>query len=337
MSAEYFHWGILGPGRIAYSFADGVRVVLGADVYAIGSRSQERAKSFAEYYSAPKAYDSYEALVNDPDVDAVYIATPHRFHFENAMLCLNAGKPVLCEKPLTVNAAQARTLFEAARAKNLFLMEGMWSRYFPLYQQVRQWVDAGEIGTIRLITSTFGSRVPRNLEDRLLNHDLAGGALLDIGVYNVALSQWILGGKNPVSFTAYSNLGETNVDELTSVSLAYDDGSVSQFTCTLQAPCGNDIFIYGTQGHIHVHPPIWASTRATLVKLGPATQEGAVQELTVTLPFRSSGFEYEIEDAMHCIRLGQLESPSMTHADTLANLDLMDQIRARVGLKYSFE
>ena len=328
MSAENFRWGILGPGRIAYNFADAIGVIPGAQVYAVGSRSLERAKSFAQKYGAPKAYNLYEALVNDPDVDAVYIATPHRFHFENAMLCLNAGKPVLCEKPLTVNAAQARTLIETARVRNLFLMEGLWSRYFPLYQQVRQWVEAGEIGTIKLVTSTFGSNVPRILEDRMLNHELAGGALLDMGVYNVAISQWVYR-KNPASFTAYSYLGETHVDELTSVSLVYDDGAVSQFTCNMLVQSANDMFIYGTKGHIHVHPPLWASTRATLVTQG--------QELTISRPFRSSGFEYEIEDAMRCIRAGLLESPSMSHADTLANMTLMDQIRARVGLKYSFE
>jgi dihydrodiol dehydrogenase / D-xylose 1-dehydrogenase (NADP) len=328
MSAENFRWGILGPGRIAYRFADGVRAVQGAEVYAVGSRSQERAASFAEFYGAPKAYGSYEALVDDPDVDAVYIATPHRYHYENTLLCLNAGKPVLCEKPFTVNAAQAKELFDLAHEENLFLMEGLWSRYFPLYQKVRQWVQDGEIGEIRVMTSTFGSNVPRLLDDRMLNHELAGGALLDMGVYPIAISQWIFG-KNPVSFTATSLLGETAVDELTSVSLVYDDGAVSQFTCNMQAQSVNDAYVYGTKGYIHVHPPLWASTRASLVKED--------QELTVSRPFRATGFEYEIEDAMRCMRLGLLESPVMTHADTLANMELMDKIRGQVGLKYSFE
>lgn len=249
MSAENFRWGILGPGRIAYKFADAFEVIPGAQVYAVGSRSLERAKSFAQNYGAPKAFDSYDALVNDPDVDAVYIATPHRFHFENAMLCLNAGKPVLCEKPLTVNAAQARTLFETARARKLFLMEGLWSRYFPLYRQVRQWLEAGEIGPVQLVTSTFGFTVPHNHEDRLLDHELAGGTLLDMGVYNIALSQWIFEGKNPVSFTAFSSLGETNVDELTSVSLVYADGAVSQFTCNILVPSAAVGLHPGHPGH----------------------------------------------------------------------------------------
>ena len=333
MSTQNFRWGILAPGRIAHKFADGVRAVPGAEVYAVGSRSLERARAFADIYGASKVYASYEELANDADVDAVYIATPHRFHYENTLTCLNAGVPVLCEKPFTVNAAQARELFDLAKAKNLFLMEGLWSRFFPLYRQVRQWVETGEIGEVRLMTSTFGANVPRNIEDRLLAHELAGGSLLDQGVYPIAISQWVFG-KDPVSFTAASQLGETRVDELTSVSLVYDDGAVSQFTTTLQVQGANDIYIYGTKGHIHVHPPLWASTRATLVKPGPA---GETSELTVSLPFRASGFEYEIEDAMGCIRQGLLESTGMTHAATLANMELMDKIRAQVGFKYDFE
>lgn len=328
METNLFRWGVIGPGRIAHKWARGLSTVEGATLHAVASRNVDRSKAFAQEFHAARAYDSYEALVSDPEIDAVYVATPHRFHYENAMLCLDADKPVLCEKPLTVNAGQARELVEKARAKGLFLMEGLWTRYFPIYHQVRQWLDKGEIGQVRLLTSTFGVRVPRDLEDRLLNPDLAGGALLDMGVYNIAISQWVYG-QDPQSFAAQSYLGETNVDELTTVNLHYEDGAASQFTCSLRVTCTNDLWIYGTEGHIRIHPMFWDTTRATRVTEG--------QELTVIEPFRGTGFEYEIEEAVRCIRQGKLESSTMPHAHTLANMELMDGIRAEIGLKYSFE
>jgi predicted dehydrogenase len=328
MKATIFRWGIIGPGRIAHQFAEGLSVIDNALLHAVGSRNQRRARNFADQYGAPQAYDSYEALVKDPEVDAIYIATPHRFHYDNALLCLDAGKPVLCEKPLTVNAVEAKALIEIAQNKNLFLMEALWTRHLPIYQQVREWLDGDKIGEVRLLTSTFGFKALQDPQDRLLNHELAGGALLDIGVYNIAISQWVLR-RNPLSFTAWSHLGETNVDELTAVNLVYDDDVVSQFTCTFRAQTTNDFWIFGAEGHIRIHSPFWDAKAATLVTAG--------RELTVTAPYRSTGFEYETEEAMYCIRRGKIESPVMSHADTLANMELMDGIRAAVGLSYTFE
>ncbi|HYF64449.1 MAG TPA: Gfo/Idh/MocA family oxidoreductase, partial [Herpetosiphonaceae bacterium] len=272
--------------------------------------------------------DSYEALAADPEVDAVYIATPHRYHREQALLCLEAGKAVLCEKPLTVNAAETAALIELARAKNVFLMEALWTRYLPVYRHVREWLDAGLIGDVELISSTFGFAMTRDPNDRILNHELAGGGLLDLGVYNVAMSQWVMG-RDPVEIAAQARIGETNVDELTSASLRYDDGSVSQFTCTIRAGTANEFAIYGRGGHIRVHNIFCAATAATLVTAG--------KELTVSEPFRATGFEYQIEEAMRCMQAGLLESPSMTHAQSLANMTTMDRIRAAIGLRYSFE
>lgn len=328
MSANLFHWGVIGPGKIAHKFAEGLQVVDDAVLYAVGSRSQERAVGFAEKYGASQSYGSYEALVSDPEVDGIYIATPHRFHHENALLCLDAGKPVLCEKPLTVNASQAKELIETARAKDLFLMEALWTRFLPIYRCVREWLDAGAIGEVRLLVSTFCFQPPRDPEHRTLNHELAGGALLDIGVYNVAISQWVYG-VSPQSFTVQGYLGETNVDELLAVSMRYGEIATSQFTCGFVVKAVNDFYIYGTEGHIRIHPMFWGATQATLV-----TQE---RELTVTEPFRANGFEYQTEEAMRCIRDGEFESPIMPHAHTLSNMELMDGIRAEIGLRYSFE
>jgi predicted dehydrogenase len=235
---------------------------------------------------------------------------------------------VLCEKPLTVNAAEADQLISAARENKTFLMEAMWSRYIPILQQVRQWLDEERIGAVKLLTSTFGFKAVRDLEDRAFNPNLGGGALLDLGVYNISISQWLLD-EDPVSFATQGTIGETKVDELTAVNLLYEDGVVSQFTCNMISENVNDMFVYGTEGHIRIHPNFWNTSAATLVSGG--------QEMTETRPYRKNGFEYQIEEAITCIRAGLLESPRMPHSQTLANMHLMDGIRAEIGLSYPFE
>lgn len=328
MNSSPFRWGILGPGRIAHRFAQALDEVGDARLVAVASRSSEHGRDFAQQYGASAYYDSNEAFASDPEVDAIYIASPHRFHHAQARLCLEAGKPVLCEKPFTVNAAQAADLIQLAQKKDLFLMEALWSRYLPIYGQVRTWLDHGEIGAVKLVSSAFCFRPERDPSDRKFNHELAGGALLDLGVYNISLSQWIAG-DNPSSVSAVAELGDTGVDELTAVTLAYPQDVVAQFTCSYLFDAVNDLNIYGTNGHIRIHANFWQSTEATL--------SGQGKELVASLPFRRNGFEYQIEEAISCIRGGMGESKHMPLAGTLANMKTMDQIREQIGLKYSFE
>jgi predicted dehydrogenase len=328
MSGKKFNWGILGPGRIAHQFADGLKAIDNASLYAVASSNLERAKAFANEYGGAKTYNSYEALINDPQVDGIYIATPHRFHFKNIMQCLNVGKPVLCEKPLTVNAAEARQLVKTARENKVFLMEALWTRFLPIYDVVRQWLDDNTIGDISLMVGNFGFNAPKEKDDRWQNPELAGGTLLDMGIYPIAISQWVMRAQ-PKSFVAMAHLGKTGVDELTTVLLKYENDVISQFHSSFLSNHVNDFLIYGSKGHIRIHPNFWESTQASLVTNG--------QELTVSRPLRASGFEYQIEEAMRCIRAGLLESPGISHADILANMELMDSIRAEIGLKYPFE
>ena len=328
MSNRKFNWGILGPGRIAHNFAKGLKVIDDASLYAVASSNIERAKEFADEYGGAKTYNSYEALVDDPEVDGAYIATPHRFHFENVMLCLNAGKPVLCEKPLTVNAAETRELIKTSREKNVFLMEALWTRYLPIYPVIRQWLDEKAIGDISLMVGTFGANVPKDKDDRWQNPELAGGTLLDMGIYPIAISQWVMRAQ-PKSFVAMAHIGNTGIDELTTFSLKYENDVISQSHSSFMSNHVNDFLIYGSKGYIRIHPAFWASTKATLVT--------GDKESTASRPLRASGFEYQAEEAMRCIRAGLLESPGMSHADTLANMELMDGIRAEIGLKYPFE
>ncbi|MCB0749863.1 MAG: Gfo/Idh/MocA family oxidoreductase [Ignavibacteriae bacterium] len=328
MNSKTFNWGIIGPGRIAHKFAEATSVIDNCEIYAVASRDVKKAEEFSKQYNAEKTYSSYEDLVNDKNIDAVYIATPHPFHYEQTKLALEAGKNVLCEKPFTVNAKQAKELLDLAKEKNLFLMEALWTRFLPIYKLVRNWLDEKILGETILLTSTFGYAFERNLIDRKFNHALAGGALLDLGVYSIAISQWVLR-KDPISFSASGFLGETNVDEMTAVNLNYGDRVVSQFSCNLLSKNDNSFIIYGSKGKIEIHNMFWAATKATL------TIDG--KEITEERPFKATGFEYQIEEVINCIKNGKLQSDEMTHERTLANLLLMDNIRKEIGLQYSFE
>lgn len=328
MAKKEIRWGVLGPGKIADRFARCVAVVDGARIHAVASRSPERGMKFAKKYKVPSVYTSYQDLAADPEIDVIYIATPHNFHYQNTRLCLEAGKHVLCEKPLTVNAAESERLFLLAKEKNLFLMEAMWTYFLPIYAVVRQWLDSGKIGEITLMTSSFGFKPARNEEGRLFNLELAGGTLLDIGIYNLAVSRWVVQ-QEVKSFTILGRVGTTGVDELVTGSLEFASGAISQFSCTFLSKTVNDFIIYGTEGRIHIHPDFWGPTKATLL-----TKTG---EKTVEKPFRATGFEYEIEEVGRCLQAGLLESPVMPHALTLASMRLMDAIRAELGVVYPQE
>ncbi|MBN2434196.1 MAG: Gfo/Idh/MocA family oxidoreductase [Spirochaetes bacterium] len=325
---EKVNWGIIGPGRIAESFAKGIAFVDNAVLHSVASSRKERADVFAGKYSVKNSYGSYSEMLDDPGLDAVYIATPHSFHYDNVKLCLNAGKSVLCEKPLTINEKMGRELVDLARSKNLFFMEALWSRFLPVYTDVRDWLDSSKIGDIRLICANFGINVPYDLNDRWYNPDLAGGALLDLGVYPIAVTQWILN-ENPVTVKAEAVMTETKVDQLTAGVLKYPSGVIMQMNCGFAAQALNDLKIYGSKGSITIHHCFWATDSATL--------ETEDNKLTVTRPFKASGFEYEIDAATKAIINGEVECSGITLDNTLGTLRVMDDIRNQIGLKYPFE
>ena len=323
-----FKWGILGPGRIAKKFADAVWKIPNASIYAIASRSSSDPEQLKHTFNAEKCYTSYEELAADTKVDAIYIATPHRFHYENIKLCMNAEKAVLCEKSFTVNANQADEVFKLSQSKQIFLMEALWTRFLPIYGQVRQWLDAGEIGNICNTESTFGFKAPRNAQDRLFNLQLAGGALLDIGVYNTTLMQWVFQ-RNPHTITAVGQIGETGIDETVSTIMSYENGAFAQFTCSFQAQMLNQFVITGTNGIIIVHSNFWEASQASLIKNGKTR--------TVKKRLEINGFEYQIKASMRAIHEGAIDCPQMTQTDTLANMRTLDTIRQQIGLRYPFE
>lgn len=325
MPNTVFNWGVLAPGRIAHQFAQALPAVANARLYAVASHNPQRGAAFAQTYGAERVYSDYAALAADPMVDAVYIANPHALHPDAVRLCLDAGKPVLCEKPLTVSSAQAQALFERAAVRGVFLMEALWTRFLPAWQQVRTWLDAGRIGELRLIASTFGATIPLAPEDRWLNPKLAGGVLLDMGIYCVAMSQFVMQ-RPPQRIVADSQIGATGVDERSSVILNYGDAA-SQFTCSFHSALENRFTIYGSHGTICVAPNFWAATRACLRPTDSA-------EEVFDAPFRANGFEYQIEAAMHSIRAGLRQNPVIPWRDTVENLSITDAVRAQVGVRY---
>jgi predicted dehydrogenase len=324
---ETVRWGILGPGRIARKFALALRESEDAILAAVGSRSRDRAEAFAREYGAPTGHDSYEALAGDPQVDAVYVATPHPFHLPHTVLCLSAGKHVLCEKPLALNAAQGERMIEAAREADRLLMEAMWTRFLPTMARVRGLLAEGAIGEPRLLTADFGFRAPFDPASRLFDPALGGGALLDLGVYPLSLALMLFG--EPARITSAVNLGTTGVDEEAAILLHHEHGEMAVLTASSRLATPGRARIHGTGGWIRIHPPWQGSTRLT-VGSGDA-------EETLDLPHRGGGFAHQVEAFMDLLREGRRDSPVMPLAGSLAVMRTMDAMRAQWGLRYPGE
>ena len=321
-------WGVLGAGSIAGRFSEALAALPEAETLAVGSRSQETADRFARAHGFSRAYPSYQDLAADPDVDVVYVATPHPFHAENAELCLRAGKAVVCEKPFTVNAAEARLLVGIARERDLFLMEGMWTRFFPLMGRLRRMLSEGTLGEPRMLTVDFGFRAELDPASRLFDPKLGGGAMLDVGVYCVSLASMVLG--RPVRGTGLSHLGETGVDELFAASLDHGDGRISSITAGTRTASPHEATVLGTEGYARIHSPWWRPEAMTISR--PGREDEVVRE-----PTEENGFRYEAVEVMRCLGAGERESPVMPLDETVSVLETMDELRASWGLRYPGE
>lgn len=329
-----FGWAIVGPGNIAQRFADALRGIDGARLAAVVGRDAARAEAFARTWqhgsTAPFVSTDLAAALARPDVHAVYVATPHPFHAQPVRASLAAGKPVLCEKPMTVNAAGTRALIALARQRGVFLMEAVWTRFLPVYAAVQQWLRDDRIGNVRAMQSSFCLNRPFKPGDRRYAAALGGGTLLDIGLYNITVSRMALPGVPVQGFDIRAVLGAEGVDVQTAVTLDFGDGRWSQFSCGFFGNGVNSFRILGQAGHITVHGGFWEATAATLQRDGQEPQ-------TAHAPLRVNGFEYEIEEAMRCIRAGLIESPALPHAESLAVVELIDAMRERIGVRYPFE
>lgn len=339
MAMRPVRWGIIGAGAIARRLSRCFTAAPNNVGYAIASRSEERAAAFAQEFGFPVAYGSYEELVADAQVDAVYVATPHPQHLPHAQLALRAGKATLCEKPFTVNAWGARQLIATARECGVLLMEAMWTRFFPAYQQMLEWLRAGEISSLTYLSAEIGFRSGAGPESRLFDPNLAGGALLDVGVYPVALALDCYGGK-PENISALAHLGATGVDERLALNFGYAGGAhltaakcphaLASLRCSIRDGMVGAAHLLGERGAITMAAPWWACQRVTLRRDG---QDEVVRDF----PAQAEGYEYQLEEMARLLRAGAQESARMPLTDSLLIMETLDALRADIGVRYPFE
>jgi predicted dehydrogenase len=322
-------WGIIGTGQIAKHFARGLQVIPDAELLAVGSRAIDTANTFGDAFEVPRRYGSYAELVADPDVDVVYVSTPHQDHRSSTLLCLEAGKPVLCEKPFAINVAEAREMVETARARGLFLMEAMWTRYRPTMVKVRELLESGAIGEPRFLSANIGWKSSFDPESRLFNPDLGGGALLDGGVYPVSFASMVLG--PPSAIASVASLGETGVDEQEAIALAYPSGAVASLGVTIQASPISIGLILGTTGRIEIHHDWHRPEGLTYTPYGGEPQRFDYPQT------EGNGYQYEAIEVARCLREGMLESPVMPLDESLQIMATMDTLRAQWGVRYPME
>ena len=326
--SDKIRWGLIGLGFIARRFANDLIRLPDAEIYAVASRSQAKAEAFGAEFGASKSYGSYEALVNDPDVDVAYIGTPHTYHLAHTLLSLEAGKHVLCEKPFAVNAKEARIMIDRAREKKLFLMDAFWTRYFPVMGKLRELLADGVIGDVMLVQADFGGRGPVVPEKRHFNPDLAGGALLDVGSYCLQLASMIYG-KQPIDIVSQVAIGSTGVDELSVVVCKYSDYEMATLTSAIRLTTPHEARVMGSEGYIAI-PNFWHPSELTIVLAGQEPE-------TLSFPYEGEGFQFEAIEVGNRIRAGETESAIYPLDETLAIMETLDRIRADWGLRYPSE
>jgi predicted dehydrogenase len=328
MTTPTIRWGILSTGRIAGLFAQGLAALPDAQLLAVGSRSRAAADRFGDQHKVPRRYASYEALVADPDVDAIYVATPHNLHAENSLLALRHGKAVLCEKPFTINAAQAEVVIAEARQRKLFLMEAMWTRFLPAVVKARQLLADGAIGEVRMLQADFGYRTGFNPQSRTFAPDLGGGALLDVGIYPISLASLLFG--QPRAILGAAHLGETGVDEQSAYLLQYAGGRLALLSSAVRTNTLHDAMIYGTDGWLRIHPPFWNAVKISVKRAGQ-------DEEIIEPPRVGNGYNYEAAEVARCLAEDKLESDAMPLDESLSLMRTMDELRRQWGLKYPME
>ena len=322
-------WGILATGKIARAFATDLALLPDAELVAVASRRRESAEAFVAELGGPgtRAYDSYEALVADPDVDVVYVATPHALHHENTLMAFAAGKPVLCEKSLTLNAREAEELVREARGRGLFLMEAMWMRCNPVVRRIQQLAERGDLGRVQQIRADLGFLVDRPETDRLLAPGLGGGALLDLGIYPLTFAHLFLG--EPDQVEAVATMSPSRIDLNISMSLGWESGAVASLSSTMTAWSPRTASIATDRGRIDIPDGFHEPTEATW------TEAGARH--VIAEPVIGTGLGNEAAEVMRCLRNGETESPLVPLEDTLRLMRLMDRIREKIGVRYAVD
>ncbi len=335
-------WGILATGSIARTFARALKQASNGELFAVGSRSEQSAEKFAAEHQAPRYYGSYQQLLDDPDVDAVYICPPHPMHHEWVIKAAQAKKHILCEKPIAMNERETQEMVSAARNAGVMLMEAFMYRFHPQTRKVLELIRQGEIGEIRVIHGVYGFPSPFQPDKRIFNKDLGGGGILDVGCYPVSFTRMVVGAvlgrpfADPLDVQAYGHIGSTGVDEWTVAVAKFENDIAAQWTTGVTIRYENGIRIYGTRGCIHIphahHPAYWGG-ETTLTMSRERTVP--VQQLTVKA--EKPLFTYAIEGFAQAVLEGktQVDPPGMTWDDSLGNMRTMDAWRQRIGLRYA--
>jgi len=327
--SKTIHWGIIGTGAIARKFAEGLTATQNAHLVAVASRAKHTADAFGDEFGVKYRHIGAKELATNKDVDAVYIATPHPMHKQDTLDSLEGGKAVLCEKPFAINISEAMEMVESARSKGLFLMEAMWTHFFPAMTKVREILKSGAIGEVRQVRSSFCFRADWEPDGILLSPKLAGGALLDVGIYNIALAQMVFQ-QEPSRISSMADIGKTGVDEQSSVILGYDNGALAILTSAIRTDTSHDAEIYGVDGYIKIPHMFWQPDKI-VVKTGQKAEEEYNFERV------GNGYNYEAEEVARCLSNGLLESSTVPWDMTLANQKTMDRIRKQWDLVYPME
>src|SRR5665213_42277 len=320
-------WAILGAGRIANAFAKDFPLMQNSELVAVASGTQEKASNFAKEYNIPKAL-SHDELYNSDEIDAVYIATTHNFHYEQSLKCLESGKAVLCEKPITVNDTEFKKLMSVSKVKNVFLMEAMWTYFLPPIIKAKQWLDEGKIGKLKVIQADFAVPMEKNYEGRVYNPKLAGGSLLDLGVYPLSLAYYFTN-RVPLEIIASAAMTQTSVDERLAMIFQYGDITATLFTA-ITTRMTNKLRLFGEEGYIEIHD-FWRTRSAKLFDKDYNLVEAFDDQRT------SHGFIFEMQNANDMIMAGNIESDIIPHSRSNDIQETMTEVRKQIGLKYPFE
>lgn len=322
--AKTIRWGIIGIGKIAEKFATDLIQVPDTELYAIASTSMERAESFAQKFNVKHYYGSYEGIFQTPELDIVYIATPHTSHASGAILCLNNKIPVLCEKPLAMNMKEVQQMVDTAHANDTFLMEAMWTRFIPAIEKTLELIAEDRIGKVKTIHADFGFVAPHIPERRVLNPALGGGALLDIGIYPAYLALLLLG--YPADVQAFTTLGKTGVDETTSFVFKYPNAT-ALLNATYASRTRTEALIYGEKGYIHLPERFHETKTITLF-------ETDKEPVSFSFDRETRGYNYEIEEVNNCLRNNKKESVKMPLSMSVKLMSVLDEIRQKAGIFY---
>jgi predicted dehydrogenase len=323
---QEIRWGVVGPGRIAEKVVQDFDVVEGARAVAVASRSLDRARDFASRHGIERAHGSYAEILADPDVDVLYVATPHPQHHAIALAALQAGKALLIEKAFTATVAGAREVVELSRETGVFVMEAMWTRFQPAVVRLRELIADGAIGEVRSVQADLGVQRDFDPTDRLFAIDLGGGALLDLGVYVVSFAQMLLG--DPDTVTATGSVFETGVDAEASLLLGYADGRSATLMTSLRNALPGQARVFGTAGWIDVLPRFHHPQTIVLHRAGAEPEE-------ITLPQLGGGYSHELIEVTQCLRAGRTESAVMPLADTLAVQEVLEQAAGQLGVTFA--